>query len=244
MGQDVSFNWIKDIPQWGTFVGTFAVSFLAMFSGRLKNWISRPKLKFSIDNERRFCELVEEEVDDRSDRSVAEREFTWCLKIENVGRQVAEGCRVQCDRVYQAQDSGDAYTLKREFIAQPFYWQTGELKEDVVPGRPSWCRIFILSPFLSQKKETGRKDETRSQVAGLHLYLGVEQHSKGRYLSLRNKVKNAFLVPLSIHFHNSAKSETVWVYAYWTDGDKCPTPDNFSIKILEDSKVKSIVKGL
>lgn len=79
--EQVPFNWIKDIPAWGTFLGTISISILAMFSNRLKNWFCRPKLSCDIDNTRKYCEIVDDESDsNKVDDGVPKADFVWCIR--------------------------------------------------------------------------------------------------------------------------------------------------------------------
>ena len=236
------FNWLKDIPAWGTFIGTVSISILAMFANRLKNWFCRPKLSFSIDNTRKYCTRIEDDADaDKADGVVSQSDFIWCMKICNNGRQVAENCRVQCDKIYEESDGGGKFTLKKEFISQGFFWATGEQKEDVVIGKPSWCRIFILSQMPEQGKESTQNEKTLPQRLGLHLYLGVERAIKGCWVLLRNKGKNTFLLPIMIYYDNSLKGYCQWLKVHWTDGNLCPNPTNFTIEMVPENVAKASI---
>ncbi|MBR6588121.1 MAG: hypothetical protein IKK82_11965 [Kiritimatiellae bacterium] len=147
------FDWIKDIPAWGTFLGTISISFLAMFSNRLKNWFCRPKLSCEIDNTRKFCEIIDDDSDvDKVDSGISQSDFVWCLKVSNKGKQVADNCRVQCDRIYEENDGGGSFTLKREFISQGFYWSTGDKKEDVVKGKHHGVAYLFFQKCQNKEK--------------------------------------------------------------------------------------------
>ena len=237
-----SFDWIKDIPQWGTFLGTFFVSFLAMFSNRLKSWFCRPKMCYSIDNTRKFCDLTDSEIDDRSDVTDSDKEFLWYLLVENKGRRVAANCQIYCDKIYQEQDSGGRFSLKKEFVSKPFLWATGERKEDVFPGSPSWCKIFILSGLKIQSENATEKANHGENSKALHLYLAIERHVTGMFVSLRNKNRNTFLIPLTIHYENAIKADVIWVRVHWTDGDTMLTQDNLMIEKIEEKKIRELIK--
>jgi len=236
------FDWIKDVPEWGTFIGTILISFLAMFSNRLKNWFCRPKLKFQIDNTRKYCAFVEDDpVVNEVDATQGDSDFVWCLEVCNRGRQVAKNCRVQCDKVYEESDGGGKFMLKREFISQGFFWQTGTQMEDVVPGKPSWSRLFILSRVSNQGKDLERAPEQKVPVVALHLYLGVERGIKGCYVSLRNKGKNTFLLPIKVYYDGLNSAYCQWIKVHWTDGDSSPSSTNFSIEKLSEKEAKAII---
>lgn len=236
------FDWIKDIPAWGTFLGTISISFLAMFSNRLKNWFCRPKLSCEIDNTRKFCGIIDDDSDvDKVDSGISQSDFVWCLKVSNKGKQVADNCRVQCDRIYEENDGGGSFTLKREFISQGFYWSTGDKKEDVVKGKPSWCRIFILSKMPEQGKESARDNKSAIAKPSLHLYLGVERSVKGCYVLLRNKGMNTFLIPLMIHYDNAPSGICQWLKVHWTDGSSSPCSTNFTIEMLSEKRAMACI---
>lgn len=236
------FDWIKDIPGWGTFIGTILISFLAMFSNRLKNWFCRPMLKFEIDNTRKYCTRVEDDPEvENVDGDHEDCDFVWCLEVCNNGRQVAKNCRVQCDKVYEESDGGGKFMLKREFISQGFYWQTGSQNEDVVPGKPSWCRLFILSKVNNQGKDLELKPAPKVPVVALHLYLGVERGLKGCYVSLRNKGKNTFLLPIKVYYDGLNSAYCQWLKVHWTDGNHSPCSTNFTIEKLSEKEANAII---
>lgn len=240
--EEVPFNWIKDIPAWGTFLGTISISFLAMFSNRLKNWFCRPKLSFDIDNTRKYCEIVDDESDSsKVDDGIPKADFVWCMKICNGGRQVAANCRVQCDKIYEESDGGGNFTLKKEFISQGFYWSTGDQKEDIVNGKPSWCRIFILSKMPEHGKESSKSNKFSSSDTALHLYLGIERGVKGCYVLLRNRGKNTFLLPLMLYYDKASGGICQWIKVHWTDGSPSPNCTNFTVEKLSEKSARTLI---
>ncbi len=242
--EESEFLWIKDIPAWGTFIGTVSISILAMFSNRLKRWFCRPKLEMEVDNTRKYCTLIEDDLEvNKADGIEGESDFVWCMRVSNKGLQVAENCRVQCDKIYEESDGGGKFTLKREFISQGFFWQSGNQNEDIVPGKPSWCKLFILSKLSNQGKNSKNFfDETEHPNVALHLYLGVERGvGKGRYLLLRNKGKNTFLIPVNVYYDNSSKVCCQWLKVHWTDGNSSPSSTNFTIEKLSDKEAQKVI---
>ena len=239
------FNWVKDVPQWGTFIGTFMVSFLAMFSNSLKRLLCKPKLRYAINNTRKFCGLIGDDPDETSDATRKTMDFSWHLQVTNAGKNVATNCQIRCDRIYQEQDSGGKFSLKKEFVSKSFCWETGEKKDDVFPGRPSWCKIFMLSELDKQGKNAeGAKDVDVVSKPCLHLYLAVERNIPGQYISLRSKKINTFLIPLSVHYEGVGSADTIWIYVHWTDGDSAPSEDNLIVEIKNEKEVKKLLKEM
>ena len=246
MTEESGFNWIKDIPQWGSFVGMFLVSFLAMYLNRMKSWFCRPKIRAEIKGSNTYCEISDEAVGAgcNSESRDKVKTYNWCLRVRNVGRQAAINCKVQCTKIYCEHDTGGRFTLKTEFIAKPLFWLSGERKEDVVPGQDSWCRVITLSPVEIQRRYRDGHEELgeSSRKGTLHLFLGVESGRPGRYVSLSSKNRNTFLIPLTISYDNARVAEEVWLYVHWTEGEEKPNQENFMIEVYDGKKARGLIR--
>lgn len=165
------------------------------------------------------------------------------VRLLNEGRLVARALSLQVDCIYR-QRNGAADFYKEELLPRTIPLkevpqEDSKIRLDLLPGYP----LFVEIAELRQPEILGQDTQAVSRVdAKPEIFIRIPYTARGEFYRIgRGKV----VFPIIVYSESLRKATRHYVELFWTGDDVTQCADNnFSVKLVPESKVKEIVGEL
>lgn len=225
-----------------TSIGTLVVAFLALFGERLRNWLARPKLTIDLERSSPYVGDVESEPATSASGSEAARKRVIRARIINSGRLPARAFSLQIDCVYRLRDGGTDF-YKDSLLPRPIPLKEVPLEDartrmDLIPNFPFFIEIAeIRAPEVLTQAGQGVPNVPSPEV-----FLRIPHGAKGEFYRAGTK---KIIFPVILHSESLREASRHYIEIFWNGDDVSNLCEsNFSVRILEEDKVRQVVGDL